>query len=455
MEKVPFVICLKKTPPVVDKTQVFNICIDDFALKRRYLYGTVMINWDTHRIIDMIPSRETNEVSQWLSTYPNIKMISRDGASTYASAGVKAHPSAVQVTDRFHLLKNLLEVIDRYIKNTFSSRVEIATQAEPSEEMKCLYNTANRSQRIKYAINKHKEGLTVQEIAYLLHSSSKTVEKYLSFSEDEIPEDRQSVLERKHQEAVRQKADEINLVRKMYEGGMCIEQIAKVTHHTSKTISNYLDPHYSPVNGHYDLKQRGKLTAYESDILEMRSAGKTYNEIFHKIKSKGYEGTVAAIRMFMQKERAHAKNACNCENKEYIHRVSLTQLVYKELEEVKLITKDQYEALLKQYPELAKLYALIKDFHRILFSKKVEELDKWIAKASTYETIPELLSYVGGLKQDHEAVKNAILYDYNNGLAEGSITKIKLIKRIMYGRNSFQLLKAKVLLHEFLYANVN
>ena len=76
-------------------------------------------------------------------------------------------------------------------------------------------------------------------------------------------------------------------------------------------------------------------------------------------------------------------------------------------------------------------------------------------QASEIKTIPELESYIEGLKQDISAEKNAILYDYNNGLAEGSVTKIKLIKRIMYGRNSFSLLKAKVLLHELLYTNVN
>ena len=69
------------------------------------------------------------------------------------------------------------------------------------------------------------------------------------------------------------------------------------------------------------------------------------------------------------------------------------------------------------------------------------------------DTIPELKSFIDGLKHDISAVKNAIMFDYNNGLAEGSVTKIKLIKRIMYGRNSFTLLKAKVLMHELLYAN--
>lgn len=414
-----------------------------------------MVDWDTHRIIDMIESRESNDVSQWLSTYPNITMISRDGSSGYASAAARAHPDAIQITDRFHLIKNLAEVIDRYIKNTFPSRVEIEGTSEPTEEMKCLYNTANRSQRIRYAHARYKEGLTMSEIAYLLHTSAGTVQKYLAIPENEIPEDRHIVRERQHQEAIRKKEDEMNRVRKLYEDGMCIEEISRTTHHVVRTIKNYLDPNYSPVNGHYDQKRRGKLTAYEKDILNMKSQGRTYKEIYQAVKAKGYEGTVAAIRMFMQKERFHAQNAERSAGKEYLYRITLSQLVYHKLEDVKLITSEQYDTLLKQYPELAGLYDLLKEFNRILFSKKPDELGSWIQKASSFEKLPELLSYTNGLRQDYDAVKNAILYDYNNGLAEGSVTKIKLIKRIMYGRNSFQLLRSKVLLHELLYINVN
>jgi transposase len=187
----------------------------------------------------------------------------------------------------------------------------------------------------------------------------------------------------------------------------------------------------------------------------MRSNGLTYTEIYEFIKSKGYIGSVAAIRVFMQKERAHAKRSGIQAGKDYIHRITLSQLVYRKLEDVKLITQDQYEALLKQYPELATLYGILRDFHRIVFSKKAEELEQWIEQVSHLDAIPELRSYVDGLKHDISAVKNAIMFDYNNGLAEGSVTKIKLIKRIMYGRNSFALLKAKVLMHELLYANSN
>ena len=89
------------------------MCIDDFALKKRHDYGTVMIDIETHQIIDMIDSREEEDVRKWLEAYPNLEIISRDGAIMYKSASDKSHPKAKQISDRFHILKNLTE----YAKN--------------------------------------------------------------------------------------------------------------------------------------------------------------------------------------------------------------------------------------------------------------------------------------------------------------------------------------------------
>ncbi len=96
----------------------------------------------------------------------------------------------------------------------------------------------------------------------------------------------------------------------------------------------------------------------------------------------------------------------------------------------------------------------MKEFHAAIFSKKPEKLDTWIEYAQK-QNIPELQSFVEGILKDLTAIKNGIIYPFNNGLAEGSVNKIKVIKRIMYGRNSFELLKAKVLLHELFHAEFN
>ena len=73
-------------PAIVDKSSITKVCVDDFALRKRFSYGTVMVDLESHRIIDLIPSRETTDVANWLATFPNIQVISRDGAAAYSSA---------------------------------------------------------------------------------------------------------------------------------------------------------------------------------------------------------------------------------------------------------------------------------------------------------------------------------------------------------------------------------
>ena len=91
---------LKKMPSIVDNFSVKRVCVDDFALRKRFSYGTVMVDLDTHRIIDLIPSRDTDDVKEWLKRFPHIEVISRDGAQIYAHAAQKAHPDVVQVSGK-------------------------------------------------------------------------------------------------------------------------------------------------------------------------------------------------------------------------------------------------------------------------------------------------------------------------------------------------------------------
>ena len=170
--------------------------------------------------------------------------------------------------------------------------------------------------------------------------------------------------------------------------------------------------------------------------------------------------SVASLRMFIQKERircvtAQKEDACSdYQPKEYVQRRSLTQLIYKGLDDVKTISQEQYEQVLKSYPVIADLYVTIKEFYEIIYSKHEEKLDAWLVKLEKFN-IPELQTYVNGIRQDIVAVKNGIAMQYNNGLAEGSVNKLRVIKRIMYGRNSFELLKANVLLHEQFRCEIN
>lgn len=90
---------------------------------------------------------------------------------------------------------------------------------------------------------------------------------------------------------------------------------------------------------------------------------------------------------------------------------------------------------------------MFNEIHLLLFSKKSELLESWLDTAEA-SGIPELKSFANGIRQDPEATKAGIKYSYSNGIAEGNVNKIKMIKRRMYGRCSFELLRAAVLLNQ-------
>jgi len=84
-----------------------------------------MIDIETHRIIDLIPSRDCDEVVKCLKSYPNIQIVSRDGSITYKKAITLAHPKAIQVSDRFHILKNLTSYCKDYLMQYLKTKVVI------------------------------------------------------------------------------------------------------------------------------------------------------------------------------------------------------------------------------------------------------------------------------------------------------------------------------------------
>jgi len=286
-------------PSIIDNLSVRKICVDDFAIRKRFSYGTVMVDLETHRIIDLIPTRNTEEVRAWLATYPNIEVISRDGAQIYANASEKSHPGIVQVSDRFHMIKGLTEAMTKYIIREFPARLEIPAVSTNSAEYVKLINRRNHVDRVRFAQTKKAEGMTVNEIALLLHSSVKTIQKYLKLDTDKI-EDKVIAREANHRLAIQQKQEEVNTARKMACDGIPIEQIAKEMHHTFKTIQNYLNPSYSVENKHYHARIPGKLAPYETEVIKLRCEGMTYPCIHKIISEKGYEGSVTSLRMFIQ-----------------------------------------------------------------------------------------------------------------------------------------------------------
>lgn len=125
---------------VINKNSITAVCIDVFAIKKRESYGTIMIDINTHNIVDMIDSREYDKVKEWLLSYKNIKIVSRDGSIVYHNAIADSHPAAMQVSDRFHILKNLTSYASDYLKKELKHRISITVKEFETQGEDCIKN---------------------------------------------------------------------------------------------------------------------------------------------------------------------------------------------------------------------------------------------------------------------------------------------------------------------------
>ena len=117
------------------------------------------------------------------------------------------------------------------------------------------------------------------------------------------------------------------------------------------------------MNGHYNVRIPNKLAPFEEKVIMLRSQGMTYPKIHEIISKEGYNGSVASLRMFMQKEQLRRINEQEVNSDyqpvEFVQRKALTQLIYKSIDQVFTISKEQYNQVLKSYPLIAELYDVI------------------------------------------------------------------------------------------------
>ena len=100
----------------VEMNQIKVIGVDDFAFKRGRTYGTIIVNHETGRVLDLLADRSSTTLSTWLKQYPSIEVITRDRSLEYSKGCCEGAPQATQVLDRWHLLKNLRDALEHFLE---------------------------------------------------------------------------------------------------------------------------------------------------------------------------------------------------------------------------------------------------------------------------------------------------------------------------------------------------
>lgn len=414
---------LRRVKHVTDEpTQPRFVGIDDWAWLKGRRYGTIVVDLERSRVVDLLPDRDAETVKTWLNDHPGVELVSRDRWSAYAQATVDAAPGARQVVDRWHLLKNLREAIERLFERQFvvigaalnnaDSTAHVAMDGEPAEVAEESLDD-DQSQP----------------------SSAPTAESPRRQAQRER---RQRRLERFEQ------------VHECHRQGHSMRQIARELGISRCVVRRYLRcktcPDWNPGRA-----RRSRLDAHR-EWINARLADGNQNalELHRQLIAMGFRGSYGSVRRYVTKRLGAVgkkRERSNAATPPTVPRPSAKQLSFEWVrrpDNRKPEEKLRLDAIRAGSDELASALELADEFAALIRKRSERNLSDWIAKAEA-STCSEIRRFAEGIRRDEVAVLTALTEPWSNGPVEGHVNRLKTIKRQMYGRAGFVLLRARVL----------
>jgi transposase len=403
--------------PLPDIVQPKVLGVDDWAYRKGVRYGTILIDMETSRPIDLLPSRDGQVLKDWLINYNDVKIVSRDRASSYAAAIIEACPSAIQIADRFHLLMNLSDALDTYFKS-ISRRIRSLITAKTTDFLELPE---------KVPVNIREETRENQLVLTAQESIDAKVD---------------------------QRMDTFLKVKELQAKGTPIKRIATDLRMSRNTVKSYFSQEsLSPIKS----SRSTNIEVFTNLIIaRLGESGHKLMDIFREIKKLGYTGGktqgcyhIKRIKEYHEIETPGYKEITRPKIS-YIKPLSsrkLAKYIGCNLMDIKDYHERFYfQTLLDNITEIRVVRKLVQIFKTIL-DRGCGNIKRWIdfVKHSKYK-LAGLKTFARGLLSDIEAVENGINMHWNNGAVEGHVNRIKSIKRVMYGRASFELLRKKVIL---------
>jgi transposase len=350
--------------------------VDDFALRRRHVYATILIDAETGERVDVLPGRTADLVEAWLRGHPGVEVVCRDGSGAYGEAVRRALPDAVQAGDRWHLWHGLAGVA---LKEVAAHSSCWAAAGPPRRDGKHAETTAERWQQIHDLLDK---GTGLLECSRRLHLSLNTVKRYARAAEP--------------------------------------ERIIRPPRYRATLVDPYRD----------HLRQRRAL-----------DPAVPITRLLAEIREQGYPGSMNLLYRYITQGRVES-------DRPHLSSKSVTRLLLTRPDSLSDDQRSLLEKLTAACPEMTSLAELVRSFAALLrpASGNEAKLTGW-ARAARACDLPNLHAFTRGLELDSGAAIAAVTLPYHNGRTEGVNTKTKLIKRQMYGRAGFTLLRHRILLN--------
>ena len=443
-----------KDPPKADVTV---LGIDDFAMRRGDTYGTILINIETSKPLDLLPDRTAEAVMPWLASHPEIQVVSRDRASAFADAVSRVLPHATQVADRYHLIQNLRDHLQQFLdrKRTCLPEIEdIPLKAGSTDDQGLRDSLADQAS----TVDSRAEAPSSQAERTCQPEAQVGLEAPKTAMEQERELASLTYAERKKKISRDKRYARYEHLLALHQAGMGQRAIAREMHMSRRIVHRYLSaeafPERAPGSG---VRPRGKskLDPYLAYLRERWSAGEhSGSHLFCEIKERGYTGSESLLRHVLgewrtelpPKPRQGPPRKQRLAPKPGKRRLSSRGASFLMILPPSKRTQAQQQQVeqMNHNEELRTIYLLSQEFVTLLKERQVEALDSWLKRAKECH-VSELTSFVNGIRRDYAAVRAAFCLPWSNGITEGHVNRLKFLKRQMFGRAHLDLLRVKVL----------
>lgn len=374
--------------------------VDEFALRKGHNYGTILVDIETRRPVDLLPGRDSSTVAAWLADRPGVEVICRDRSAAYAEAGRLGAPDAVHVADRWHIWKNLAEAVEKTVV-LHRALLREPEEAVPARAVAAVEITDSESHAPSEPRQSGRLSDRVREQHAAVHS---LLEQGVGLR----PIARRLGLAR-------------NTVRRLAHAASADELL--VGRWTGR--ASILDP-YKPY-----LHQR-----WADGCTVAR-------RLFEELRERGYPGGESVVKTYVQRLRQAFPHDDSPRKAPSVRVV--TSWITRRPDRLDDDQAQQLKTILSRCPELDRTAEHVRTFAELMNNRQGRHLGQWVDRVQA-DDLPALHTFTTGLGQDLDAVIAGLSLRYSSGAVEGHNNKIKMLKRQMFGRANFDLLRKRVLL---------